>query len=322
MQTNEFSTASRAKWRLTTNDERVVDVDGFRLARRAGMVSRGRWLTVFWLAVALLSIWPPTAVAQEFRIYTRVHKEQSAGRAVGSGREQSVVVARTLTLFHAGKTYDYINSVGEVIIFEPAHERFTILNTSRAMATRVKFSELTDMLGVAREEFRRYLARPQADGGPTPEVAAALRFQLAPEFETEYDESQRVVRLSSPFVRYIVSCSPPKTPEAVETYFRYADWMCRLNYVLHPQSQFPPPRLALNGALRSRDLMPVEVRLTVEGETPARLRAEHQFHWQLDSTDRSLIHHWEMVLKDPATRRVSFSEYQRAMLVNLSNRGE
>ena len=90
--------------------------------------------------------------------------------------------------------------------------------------------------------------------------------------------------------------------------------------MLHPQSLFPSPRLALNDALRQEMVMPVEVRLSIAGKNPIQLRAEHKIHWKLDEKDRRFIQLWETQLKDRNTRRVSFREYQQAMLVSLSKR--
>ena len=66
--------------------------------------------------------------------------------------------------------------------------------------------------------------------------------------------------------------------------------------------------------------MPVEVRLSIAGEIPIQLRAEHRITWELGAKDRRFIQLWEKQLKDRNTRRVSFREYQQAMLVSLSKR--
>jgi hypothetical protein len=66
------------------------------------------------IGVFLLPAIPHTdAAAQDMRVYTTV-------RAVGENRQDSPILAESLTLFHAGKTYDYMENVGEVIIYEPA----------------------------------------------------------------------------------------------------------------------------------------------------------------------------------------------------------
>src|SRR5690606_5890737 len=105
-----------------------------------------------------------------------------------------------------------------------------------------------------------------------------------------------------------------------EVYLHYADWMARLNYVLHPHALYPEPRLKLNEVLRAHGKLPVEVELKSSIGLPIHLRAEHQIHWKLDATDRSLIHEWESLLKSSNTRQVTFQEYQRSLLVSKNER--
>ena len=70
-------------------------------------------------------------------------------------------MARSLTLFHAGKVYDYMENIGmddigEVVILDPIHNRFVILN-SNYLATRVEFGELRQYLNVGEHEAELYL---------------------------------------------------------------------------------------------------------------------------------------------------------------------
>ena len=292
-----------------------------RLGRQArGIVTVLRFTVALLLVVAAQTIFGPVIAAQEFRIYTRVSQE--IGRPPGStgDAKQNEVVAHSLTLFHAGKVYDYIHSVGEVTIFEPGLKRFTILSTTREMTTPVTHDELLGKLNIARKEIKNFAAVPKAQGGPPLKVAKALNFQLAPDFDAKFQTKSKLLTLSSPFVRYEAQCSKAKAPQALTSYLHYADWICRLNYVLHPKALYPAARLELNEALRKHNVIPTEVRLTIPGENPIRFKAEHEIHWQLDRKDRSYIGRWETMLKDPGTRQVSFREYQRAMLVSLSKR--
>ena len=122
--------------------------------------------------------------AQEFRIYTRVSLANApAGTATLSG-EKANVIARSLTLFHAGKAYDYIDTIGEVIIFEPAQHRFLILHTGKDVATSVDFDELNNLLKVARQETEAYVTRLEGESdAASKQTAAQLRSQPAPNFE-------------------------------------------------------------------------------------------------------------------------------------------
>lgn len=292
----------------------------FRLQDRhsRGFAALLRFTIALLLTIAAQAVFGPVAAAQEFRIYTRVSQE--VGGEGDAAAQQDQVLARTLTLFHAGKVYDYIQSVGEVTILEPAHNRFTILSTTRSMATQAKFEEILEKLNSAEKGLKTHVEQPEFKGGPTAGVAKALRLQLVPNFEETYNPESKSLALSNAYVRYEVKGSQAKSPEALASFLRYADWTCRLNYVLHPQTLYPASRLKLNESLRKHATIPVEVRLAIAGEMPMRFKAEHEIHWQLDAKDRSLIHDWETKLKRRETRRVSFREYQKAMLVSLSRR--
>ena len=285
-----------------------------------GIVTVLRFTVALLLVVAAQAIFGPVLAAQEFRIYTRVSQEVSGAPKTAGDAKQNAVVTRSLTLFHAGKVYDYIDSVGEVTIFEPGRKRFTILSTTRRMTTQVNFDGLLGKLNIAQKEIKLHVAVPPAKGGPPLKVAKALTFQLTPDFDTKYAPDGKSLTLNSPFVRYEARCSKTKVPQALTAYLHYADWTCRLNYVLHPKALYPASRLELNEALRKHDVIPTEVRLTIAGDNPLQFKAEHEIHWQLDRKDRSYIGNWETLLKDRSTRHVSFRDYQKAMLVILSKR--
>lgn len=262
------------------------------------------------LMVAGVGLHAAAASAQEFRIYTRLYAEGLPG-----GRTE--VLARSLSLFHGGKVYDLVEtgSERELIVFEPAHNRFTVLNPSRSLATSVHFDELNHRLKLAANMVETYIAQIQEQHPPdAAETIDALRFSLAPTFQESFDGAQNRLTLAHPFFTYRVTCAKPESPETAAAYLRYADWTARLNYALHPQAPYPGPRLAMNDALRRRQEIPVEVELESRITSFGKLRAQHQIHWQLDAKDRSLIHDWETTLQSDKTRHVTFQEYQKTML--------
>lgn len=259
----------------------------------------------------------PIASAQDFRIYTRVY---DAGAAENT---RPLMIGSSLSLFHAGKVYDHVENANEseVIIFEPAHQRFTIFSTSRSLATTVHFDEIKRKLKLAKnvteEHIQAVLAQKPAADAATMEK---LAFPIEPKFTTMLDTGDKTLTCQSPHLSYIVGLADVSEPATVEVYLDYADWMARLNYVLHPHALFPEPRLKVNQELRQRKKMPVRVELESSIGMPIKLRAEHQIHWKLDATDRSLIHEWESLLKSESTRQVTFQEYQKALLVSQRKR--
>jgi hypothetical protein len=102
---------------------------------------------------------------------------------------------------------------------------------------------------------------------------------------------------------------------------RYADWICRLNYVLHPTAILPEQRIVLNAAMRKSRLVPVEVTLIGDAGAPLRLRAQHRLYWELNDKDRELLRQWDALLAAKELKKVSFEDYQRSLLLSQRTRG-
>lgn len=255
--------------------------------------------------------------AQDFSVYTRVYRAPLPGAAIGTTAPETV--SRSVTLFRAGKVYDQVGD--EVIIFEPAHNRFVLLNTRRQMAATVHQDELRQLLKIAREETENHVARlREQQTASAAEAVQQVSFTLEPGFDESFNEAARRLKLTSRHLQYHLTCDQPDSPEIVEAYLRYADWTAKLNYVLHPHVLFPEIRLALNASLRRKKLLPLDVELHSEIGTPVHLRAEHKFRWELDSHDRSLINAWEQLLKAPTVKHVPLQEYRRTLLLSETAR--
>jgi hypothetical protein len=264
------------------------------------------------VVACVLAVSATPAAAQDFGIYTQVFRLPPPG--AGSRQAGGTIVSRSVSLFHAGKVYDHTGD--EIVIFEPAHNRFTLLNTEQHLATVVHMDEVKQLLKIAREETEHHLAWLREQKTSTAAKAQEqLSFTLDPQFDESLDDGGTRLKLTSRHLRYHVTCTKSETPETVETYLRYADWAARLNYVLHPHVLLPETRLALNASLLRKRLLPVEVELHAEIGTPIHLRAQHQYHWELDSQHRALINGWEQFLKEDTTKHVTFQEYQRTTLV-------
>ena len=256
-----------------------------------------------------------TACAQQFFVYTKV---TSPPLESASANAEPEVLARSLTLFHAGRVFDWLPDVGEVSIFEPTHRRFIIFHGrlrsgNKNLATTVTFDEITRLLDSARDETTSYAKRLEKQNDlETRAIVEPLKFQLRPAFTEKYDDSTQRLSLSSARFSYMVECGEAEIPEAIEAYIEYADWLARLNYVLGPGRMFPEPRLTLNKSLREHNVIPINVQLRVDFDQPMRLEASHQFGWQIDATNRARINDWETQLRD--AEWVTFREYQRAIL--------
>ena len=263
------------------------------------------------LFLATLPLWTPTVDAQEMRVYTRVYDvDEGAGKP-----------SRSLTLFHHGRVFDYIPAADEVTILEPMHNRFTLLNAGRNMATTVEFDEIQRILKISGDVVRARVAELEGESDRTARDAAAfLRFQLEPQFEPSFNESRGTLQLKSPTLGYSIETTKPEEAAVVALWTKYADWTARLNYVLHPGAVLPAPRLALNAVLSRKQRIPTQVELQTNVAPKRHLRAEHRIDWELDSGSLALINRWETLLRSRSVKRVTFAQYQRTLLTAAQSR--
>lgn len=259
----------------------------------------------FVVAVNLLSA---GLTAQEFSVYTKVFDLD--------GQEPNRPIACSRTLFHAKKVYDVIQDTGEVTILEPSQKRILILNGNRNVVSQVEFDELKHLLRTAEDRLAQRVSELEDQNQTNPRLPqiGMLRFQLRPKFESQFDARERRLRLQSPPVTYEVLGAVNVQPESIDAYLEYADWICRLNYVLHPQPLFPNVRLEMNEHLRRQKLLPIRVTLRAKLDRPLNLKAEHLVTWKMDTLDRQSIHHWELLLRDSKLQKVTLTEYQRLAL--------
>jgi hypothetical protein len=268
----------------------------------------------------LLAIWLTargffsTVSAQEFRIYTVVTDETDAS---ARSKIQPFV---SLTLFHAGKVYDYLQSPEETVIWEPTHNRFLVLSKRHNLATEITHDEIRRYLGLAQSHARKLIADWQREGTKGRDVIKTLEFQLVPEFEVRDDEKSAKLTLISPQLRYDVTYAVAPSPELALAYLKSADWTAQLNSVLHPHALLPEPRLRVNDELRKRHAIPVEVNLQIDGEHPIHLKARHEWTWKLLPRDRQHIDVWESQIRQSEFRTIPFQEFQQQTLTTASRR--
>lgn len=242
------------------------------------------------------------APAQDFRVYTRIFDARPGVES--SQKKDSQPKARSTSLFHAGKVYDCLDTPNQVTIFQPAHERFVVVDGPRRLATLIPFEYIENRLYQSRKSAEKKLTELQARASPqAAQLVGRIQFQLVPAFREKYAEP--VLTLSSPFLTYQVKCAANDSRELIDAYLNYTDWAARLNYLVNQQALLPAPRLALDDALRRRQLLPVEVTFHSDQKNGLHLRAEHRFDWNLDSHDLKVIHHWETLLQGRDLKQVS-----------------
>lgn len=228
-------------------------------------------------------------------------------------------MSRSVTLFHAGKTYDFIGQMGELVICDPAHDQFTLLNTQQRRATQVHFDQINRMEQLGRQALADHIKKLRASGKPDDQAMVdALLFQFNPQFQQTIRQSDRgpVIDLDSNYFHYQVVGATPPTPAHGAAYLNYADWIIRLNYVLSPGKTLPEQRIKLDAALRQAQLIPVEV--SFGDPNTLEVRARHRIYWDLSDRDRALIGEWETLLRQRDLKRVSFHDYQRSLLLSVA----
>jgi hypothetical protein len=283
----------------------------FRAAIWASIAAPRQWRSVvlrIWsfglLAGSLALIAAPEAQSQDYRVRTRVYQESTAGT------KNRQAVGGSTSIFHAGKVYDQIG--GRMTIFEPAHDRFIILDESRNLRTVATFDELLSELHLVSKSAEKLVdSILRQDDPEARKHVGHIKFQLTPNFKESFDETSRRLSLSSPYLNYSVKCVAPEPSEneKVELYLQFTDWAARLNAVIMPSALLPAPRLELNESLRKRGLLPTEISLEFEKGPGALLCAEHSYQWKLDANDLRTIRHWDSALTEKKWKVVSFKDY-------------
>jgi hypothetical protein len=263
------------------------------------------------LAASLL--FPATATAQDFHVETTLY-------AVGRGEPRELM--QSITLFHAGKTYDFIPHLGELIIFDPPHGQFTLMNTRQRRMTEVHMDEVNRMLDLARRALNDHLQVLQAEAKPNQSAIEQILFQFNPQFEKSITQTNAgpQIDLKSKFFGYTVLAAPAPTATHAFVYLNYADWIVRLNYILQPGAILPEQRLALDAALREAKLVPVDVSFTIAGGESPSVRAQHHIYWELNERDRELVRQWDGLISRHELKKVSFQDYQRSLLMSQTSK--
>lgn len=261
----------------------------------------------------LLTIWSASACGQGLRVSTHVYDLTSVSPA---GRPE--IVSSSLSLFHNGRVYDYMDAADEVVIFDPQEKKFTVLNIARELSTSLSFEEIRHLLDSRVPAVEQYISNlSQQQNQSAQKIAESLRFQLKPVFQSETNTATGQLTLQAASWTYRVTTERWSDAEQVQKYLNYCDWTARLNHIMHPRSLFPEPRIELNKALRQmKDRMPIRVELSMSPNESLNLRAEHQFTTDLDENDRRRIARWDKTLSNPSLRRLSFRNYQQTTLVS------
>ncbi len=224
-------------------------------------------LRVVTLLIALSVVNTTVAVAEEFRIETKIF--------VG---DEEQPVSETTTLFLDGVVYDFLTEPEQTAVFRKPTSgkpgRFILLDRTQRIRTELT----TDQLAGAMDKLRTWASR-QSD--------PLLKFAADPQFEESFKPDTGELVLASHLENYRVDTAPVDESTGLADYREFLDWYTRLNTLL--QAGPPPePRLRLNAALAQHQVIPISVELQRAGESEP-LRADHDFTWRLSREDRQRI---------------------------------
>ena len=234
----------------------------------------------------------------DFQAITRVYR---------AGEREPV--DEVTTVFRKGLVYEFIRSKdgsrdAEATIYDPANGRFVILNAEREIWTEILTSDI--------EAFSAGL-KATALGSKDPIVA----FMGAPKFK-EVEEPGGLTFVSK-WMEYKVRATPAHTPDLVKRYVDCAQWNAQVNVMLTPGGLPPFPKMVILQALADRNLLPSEVRITLDpkqqGKRPISLRATHQFQWTLSDAERKRI-------DDTARQLAAYREVTRPEYVSPAEEEE
>lgn len=222
------------------------------------------------ILVLLLVLATSVATAEEFRVETQVF----------SGKE-TTPVSETVTLFSAGRAYDFLTKPNEVTVYDKTGGRVVLLDPARKVRTEIKYEKLNDFMGT----LQSWAARQ-----PDP----LLKFAADPRFEQSLDESTSTLNFSNTFMTYQLTTAKAPTESMARQYREFCDISVRLNAITNPGSIPPFPRLLVNEALAKAELIPQQVHLTIAprqrfGGKPIQMRTEHRLINRLSEADSRRI---------------------------------
>ncbi|HEY4760297.1 MAG TPA: hypothetical protein VIH42_06950 [Thermoguttaceae bacterium] len=231
------------------------------------------------------------AVGADFRVENGVYS--------GSHKEP---ISQSLTVFHQGVVYDFLQEPAETIVFDKAAGRFTILDDAQRIRSELTTTTVDSFIQKLKDRAGK-LQDP------------LMRFFADPVFIERFDPSRGELLLQSPLVNYLANVSTVNDPAIATEYREFADHNVRLSALLIPGSRPPFARLKLNDALARRGSVAREVILTIalpgdKNRQPATIRSEHILSLELSPADLERIQYARQSMSD--YKLVAFDKYRQS----------
>ena len=227
------------------------------------------------------------AIAADFHVTTNVYQ--------GNARVPAVAYQ---TIFQKNVVYDIATThPRQVTVVDYVSGKITLLDLQR----RVKLEMDTQQV----LEHSAYFKSHGEFRGPL------LEFLKAPQFETEFSAATNTLTMSGGPLSYEIALQPIDNQAAADEYARFCDWSAQLNFVCAGGDP-PQARIEVNGQMRSRRRIPLEIRKTIRNANPAdtvTLRSTHDFRWQLNESDAAMIKNLQHDLAQ--AKPVKYADYVR-----------
>jgi hypothetical protein len=219
--------------------------------------------------IALATCLTSFVTAQEFRIETDVF--------LG---DEETPTSHTVTLFEKSAVYEFIDQPAQTIVYRRGDtddaSLFILLDAETQRRTDVDVARIDKLMA-------------KLNGWAAEQKAPLLQFSAEPKFEETFDAESGSLTLAHPRWTYRVATVRGEDKEALARYRDFIDRYTALTSMLNSTPVPPGPRLALNAALDKHQVVPVEIRRTLDGDEKNQIRAAHLFSWRLSREDRTRI---------------------------------
>ena len=238
----------------------------------------------FFAATAVLT---EAAGGADFRVANSVFVE-------GQSQPQS----QGVTIFYEGQVYDFLSEPAEVIVFDQAQRRFTLLDLGRRVRSEISTDDVQAFVDRAKQ---RLSGHPNAN----------VKWLADPAFKETFDYASSGLTLQSDSITYQAQVQVTDTAVAAQ-YREFSDWYAKFNHTVNPKSWPPFARMMLNEAIQRRQGVAKEVHLTATlnpKQTPVKIASRHQLAAELESADVNRVAEVRQHLQD--FQSVSLAEYRR-----------
>ena len=201
----------------------------------------------------------------DFRV-NHTTRESSAAEPISDGK----------TVFLDGRVYDQLNSLQEIVVYQPEQSRFTLLN----VRAREKVLLTAEQLDTFFEEFRQRASRHEN---------ADIRFFADPQFQVSYRETENRYTFSSRLLSYDITPQKPENPAMLRQYRQFAKAYCKLNLMLSPAAKTVFARMSVNDTIFNTGSLIARSQVTIRSPqgTSTVITSDYQFLPRLVESDRT-----------------------------------